>query len=183
MPAGDPVPLFAREDGGWLKGLQLTIDALNHQWQRNVIQFNRDRQRALWREWKLDRFAPWQMVVAVAGGVIAWAFGVLAWFASRRKRRERALTLWDDACRRLARAGLPRQDHEGPLAFAERATRRWPQFEIAFRAIGESFATLRYGNMANRESERLALLATLQRAIEALPRPSTLRAMPSGSAR
>jgi transglutaminase-like putative cysteine protease len=182
VPAGDPVPLFAREDGGWLKGLQLTIDAFNHQWQRNVIQFNRDRQRALWREWKLDRFAPWQMVVAVAGGVIAWAFGVLAWFASRRKRRERALTLWDDACRRLARAGLPRQDHEGPLAFAERATRRWPQFEIAFRAIGESFATLRYGNMANRESERLALLATLQRAIEALPRPSTLRAMPSGSA-
>lgn len=177
VPASDPVPLFAREDGGFLKGILLTLDALNHQWQRNVIQFNRDRQRALWRDWKLDRFAPWQMVAAVAAGVIAWGFGVLAWFAVRRKRRERALTLWEDACRRLARSGLPRLDHEGPLAFAERASRRWPQFEIAFHAIGESFATLRYGNMANRESERLALLATLERAIEALPRPGKLKAM------
>ena len=70
-------------------------------------------------------------------------------------------------------------DHEGPLAFAERASRRWPQFEIAFRAIGESFAMLRYGDMATRESERAALLATLERAIEALPRPSKLRAMAS----
>ena len=177
VPAGDPVPLFARADGGMLKNLQLMIDAINHQWQRNVVEFNRDRQRALWREWKLDQFAPWQMVVAVAGGVTAWGLGVLAWFAARRKRRERALTLWEDACRRLARSGLPRMEHEGPLAFAERASRRWPQFEIAFRAIGESFATLRYGDMARRERERAALLATLERAIEALPRPSKLRAM------
>jgi transglutaminase-like putative cysteine protease len=177
VPAGDPVPLFARADGGWLKSLQLTLDAINHQWRRNVIEFNRDRQRALWREWKIDRFAPWQIVAAVAGGVIAWAIAVLAWFAARRKRRERALTLWDDACRRLARGGLPRLEHEGPLAFAERASRRWPQFEIAFRAIGESYATLRYGDVARRDSERAALLATLQRAIEALPRPAKLRAM------
>ena len=177
VPAGDPVPLFAREDGGWLKSLQLTLDAINHQWQRNVVQFNRDRQRALWREWKVDEFAPWQIVAAVAAGVTAWGIAVLAWFAVRRKRKERALTLWESACRRLARGGLPRMEHEGPLAFAERASRRWPQFEIAFRAIGESFAMLRYGDMAKRESERAALLATLERAIEALPRAGKLRAM------
>jgi protein-glutamine gamma-glutamyltransferase len=85
--------------------------------------------------------------------------------------------LWDAACRRLAHGGLPRLDHEGPLAFAERASHRWPQFEIAFRAIGESFATLRYGDVAQRDSERAALLATLERAIEALPRASRLRTM------
>ena len=32
------------------------------------IQFNRDRQRALWREWKLDQFAPWQVAVAASVG-------------------------------------------------------------------------------------------------------------------
>jgi hypothetical protein len=36
---------------------------------------------------------------------------------------------------------------------------------------------LRYGDVARRDSERAALLATLQRAIEALPRPAKLRAM------
>jgi hypothetical protein len=108
---------------------------------------------------------------------MAWAIGVLAWFTARRKRRERAMTLWRDACRRLARAGLPRLSYEGPLAFSDRASRRWPQFEIALRAIGESFATLRYGAAANRDSERAALLATLARAIEALPASGKLRAM------
>jgi protein-glutamine gamma-glutamyltransferase len=177
VPAGEPVPLFARQDGGWLKNVQLIFDALNHQWQRNVVQFNRDRQRALWREWKLDGFAPWQIALAASVVVLAWAGGVFAWFAARRKRQERALTLWNDVCKRLARAGLPRFAHEGPLAFAERAARRWPQFAIAFRAIGDSFAALRYGTAARRDSERLALIATLERAIEVLPAPAALRGL------
>jgi hypothetical protein len=92
-------------------------------------------------------------------------------------RQERALALWNDVCRRLARAGLPRLAYEGPIAFAGRAAARWPQFEIAFRAIGESFATLRYGVADRREGDRLALLATLERAIEVLPAPGTLRAL------
>jgi transglutaminase-like putative cysteine protease len=177
VPASDPVPLFAREDGGWLKGLQLAVDAINHQWRRHVIEFNRDRQRALWRDWKIDDFAPWQMVAAVAAGVVGWAIAVLLAFALRRKRRERAIALWESVCRRLARAGLPRLSYEGPLAFSERAALRWPQFDIAFRAIGESFAALRYGTAASRASERAALLATLERAIDALPRSSRLRTM------
>ena len=57
-----------------------------------------------------------------------------------------------------------------------RAALRWPQFDIAFRAIGESFAALRYGS-ERRDSERLALIATLERAIDVLPAPATLRAM------
>jgi transglutaminase-like putative cysteine protease len=176
VAAGEPVPLFAREDGGWLKSAQLAFDALNHQWRRNVVQFNRDRQRALFRDWRLDQFDPWQVAVGASAALLAWAGGVFAWFAARRKRQERALTLWADACRRLARAGLPRHTHEGPLAFAERAASRWPQFAIAFRAMGDSFAALRYGD-ATRESERLALIATLERAIDVLPAPATLRAL------
>jgi len=177
VPANDPVPLFARQDGSWLKSMQLTLDAINHQWHRNVVQFNRDRQRALWREWRLDEIAPWEMVAGAALAVLAWAGAVLAWFAARRKRQERTLALWNDVCRRLARAGLPRFAYEGPLAFSERAASRWPQFAIAFRAIGDSFAALRYGNAERRESERAALVATLERAIEVLPTPATLRTM------
>jgi len=176
VAANEPVPLFARQDGSLLKDLQLAVDAFNHEWRRNVVQFNRDRQRALWREWKLDQFAPWQVAIAASIALLAWAGGVFAWFAARRKRQERALTLWNDVCRRLARAGLPRFNYEGPVAFAGRAASRWPQFDIAFRAIGESFAVLRYGS-ERRDSERLALIATLERAIDVLPAPATLRTM------
>ena len=61
LPAGEPIPLLARLDDTFLKSLQLSWDAINHDWRRNVIGFNFDRQRALWREWKLNVLAPWQI--------------------------------------------------------------------------------------------------------------------------
>ncbi len=177
LPAGEPVPFLARLDVTWLANLQLAWDAFNHDWRRNVVGFNRDRQRSLWREWRLDRFAPWQGVVLVTAVVFAWGGLVVGWLMWRRRRQERTLVLWADLNRRLARAGLPRQPHEGPLAFATRAAQRWPQFAIAFAAIGESFAALRYGAVPV-ERERDALVATLERAIEVLPSPAALRGTP-----
>ena len=98
---------------------------------------------------------------------------VVGWLMWKRRHQERALVLWDDLNRRLASAGLPRHSYEGPLDFAKRAATRWPQFAIAFSAIGESFAELRYGAI-DVGRERDALVATLERAIEVLPAPATL---------
>jgi len=180
LPEGEPIPLFSRLDGGWLKDLGLVLDSINHSWRNHVVDFNYQRQRALWREMSLDVFAPWQLVVAVAAAAALWGGGILLWLAARRRRKERALVLWDDVCRRLARAGLPREAHEGPLAFAQRAAARWPQFAIAFAAIGEAYATLRYGALAPESRDRAALVATLKHAIDALPASSRLRSAASG---
>jgi transglutaminase-like putative cysteine protease len=175
LPSYEHVPLLARLDGGWLKDLGLTWDAVNHGWRRHVVDFNYQRQRAMWRDYELDRFSPWEVVAVLAVLASLWSFAVLLWLAIRRRRMERALVLWEDVCRRLARGGLPRQPHEGPLAFVERAARRWPQFGIALSAIGEAYATLRYGSLSDQSSERAALVATLEHAIDALPPPSALR--------
>ena len=175
LPAGELAPFLARFDAGWLRDLGLAWDAANHAWSRHVIEFNYQRQRSFWRELRLNLFAPWEIVALLAAIAAAWAGAVLVWLASRRRRKERALALWEDICRRLARAGLPRQQHEGPLAFAERAAVRWPQFAIALAAIGETYATLRYGNLGRESRERAALLATLEHAIDALPSPAKLR--------
>ncbi len=174
LPAGERVPFFARLDASWLKTLELTWDAINHDWRRNVVGFNYERQRSLWRDWRLDGFVPWQIVMMAAAAVFAWAGLLAAWLLFRRRRQERALVLWDDLCRRLARAGLPRHGYEGPVAFAQRAAQRWPQFAIAFAAIGQSFSTLRYGETAA-PRQREALVATLERAIDVLPASAALR--------
>jgi transglutaminase-like putative cysteine protease len=174
LAAGEPLPFLARLDGTWLANVQLAWDAFNYDWRRNVVGFNRDRQRSLWREWKLDQLAIWQGATLVALFLAGWGSLVVGWLMWKRRHQERALVLWDDLNRRLARAGLPRHPHEGPLAFAARAAARWPQFAIAFAAIGESFAVLRYGAVVVAQ-ERTALVATLERAIEVLPAPATLR--------
>jgi transglutaminase-like putative cysteine protease len=177
LPAAD-LPFLARLDANWLTNVQLAWDAFNYDWRRNVVGFNRDRQRSLFRDWRLDDFAPWQAVFVVALMVFAWGALVVGWLMWKRRHQERALVLWDDLNRRLASAGLPRHPYEGPLDFAKRAAARWPQFAIAFSAIGESFAELRYGAI-DLTRDREALVATLQRAIEVLPAPATLRSTPA----
>jgi transglutaminase-like putative cysteine protease len=181
LPSSELVPFLARLNINWIKTVQLAWDAFNHDWRRNVIGYNNERQRSLWREWRLDRFAPWQLVALLAVFIFGWGALVVGWLLWKRRRQERALVLWDDLNRRLARAGMPRQAHEGPIAFAQRAAARWPQFAIAFAAIGESFAELRYGPV-DEGSERDALVATLERAIDVLPKPATLRAGAPGAA-
>lgn len=174
VPATDPVPLFARGDTGWINGVQLALDAINYRWRRNVIEFDHDRQRALWRDWGLDRFPPWQAATFATAVVLIWAGAVFAAFAARRRRGERTARLWSALCRRLARAGLPRPAWEGPIAYASRAAHRWPQFAIAFGAIGNAYAMLRFGPVS--DDERSALVATLARAIDVLPSAAALRA-------
>jgi len=98
-------PFLARLDSTWLRDVRLTWDAFNHDWRRNVVGFNYDRQRSLWRDMKLDRFAAWQIVVGLAAVLFLWGVLVVGWLMWKRRRQERALVLWDDLNRRLARAG------------------------------------------------------------------------------
>jgi transglutaminase-like putative cysteine protease len=182
LPEGEPVPRFARLGGGWLKNMQLALDALNHAWRRDVVGFDNARQRELWRAFDLTaRTAPWAIGAAVLA-LGAWGAALIALMAWRRRHAERAIVLWRRACARLAAAGLPRQAWEGPLDFAARASARWPQFAIAFAAIAESYAALRYADTSARPAEREALVATLARAVDVLPPAASLRTL-GGAAR
>jgi hypothetical protein len=182
LASDEPIPLLARLDDSFLKSLQLSWDAINHDWRRNVIGFNFQRQRSLWREWRLNTMAPWQVTSIVAALATTWIGGLLGWLAWRRRRQDRARALWDRVCARLGRAGLPRAVHEGPLAYAERAGARWPQFAKALDVIGHSYAELRYGSVAAHADttlERASALWRLRRAVRILPGATTLRRVPA----
>jgi transglutaminase-like putative cysteine protease len=181
VPASDPIPMLARLDDTFLKSFQLSWDAINHGWRRNVVGFNFDRQRALWREWKLMSLAPWQVTSVVLMIAGLWVAALFAWLAWRRRRQDRARALWDAMCRRLARAGLPRAAYEGPVDYVERAASRWPEHTGTFGVIGESYAQLRYGPVAAHADttlERASALWRLKHALDLLPSPAELRATP-----
>ena len=181
VPASDPIPMLARLDDTFLKSFQLSWDAINHDWRRNVIGFNFDRQRALWREWKLNVLAPWQITTVVIAIAAIWVGALFAWLAWRRRRQDRARALWDTMCARLARAGLPRAAYEGPVDYVERAASRWPEFTSTFTIIGDSYAALRYGPAAAHADttlERASALWRLKHALDLLPSIAQLRAAP-----
>ena len=172
LPLGEPVPLLARLDSHWAKGLQLAWDALNHDWRRLVVGFNHERQRSLWQELDLGRLPAWQMTtIAILIGT-AWLGLLLGWLAWRRRRRDPVHAMWQTLCRRLARAGVAREVHEGPLAYTARAARRWPEFAAVFDIVGEAYAQLRYG--PDVRAERRAAERRLRRALRVLPRARQL---------
>ncbi len=171
LPAGEPVPYLARLEMTWLKSLRLQWDAINYQWQRGIVGFNIERQRDLLRDFGLDNLRPVQLVLVIAGVVLAWGLAVLGFSRIRRTRSAPEVADWSRACRRLARAGLARRPDEGPLDYAERAAARWPRWSSLLRSIAASYAQLHYGP---RSEQRSALLAQLRASVDALPRARTL---------
>jgi len=177
LAAGEPVPLLARLDGHWFKSLQLAWDAVNHDWRRMVIGFNHERQRSLWRELDIDDLPGWQIAGVASAVGAGWLGLLLGWLAWRRRRRDPVHAMWQAFCRRLGRAGIARERHEGPLDYTARAARRWPEFAAAFRVIGEAYAELRYGPDAGAASRarRDAARKRLHRALQVLPRARALQ--------
>ncbi|MDQ6619424.1 MAG: DUF3488 and DUF4129 domain-containing transglutaminase family protein [Pseudomonadota bacterium] len=175
LPADDRVPYFARQEG-WFKQAQLAWDALNYDWRRYIVGFNSAQQQSLWRFLGLDQWLPWQIALGVSIFTGLWAAGLLLWFRLRQRQRDdRIATLWSSLCTRLARAGLPRAQHEGPLAYATRAAERWPAFAAAFAVIGDSYAEVRYGPSPANVTAGERAIARLRHAIAVLPRARTLR--------
>ncbi len=115
LSAGEAIPLFMRLDAGWLKDMRFLWDAANHSWRRDIVGFNRVRQRELWRNLEFDTLAAWKIATVAFALVMTWAGAIVGLSALHRRRREPALALWDAICERLARAGLKRHSHEGPL--------------------------------------------------------------------
>ncbi len=177
LPAGEPVPLLARLDSHWIKTLQLAWDAVNHDWRRLVVGFNHERQRSLWRELEIDNLPGWQIAGVAAAVGAGWLGLLLGWLAWRRRQRDPVRAMWQAFCRRLRRAGVPREPHEGPLDYTTRAARRWPEFAAAFRVIGEAYAELRYGpdGGAAADRRREAAEKRLRRALQVLPRAGQLQ--------
>src|SRR6185436_19939065 len=71
LGADEPVPLFARLDGGWLKGAQLTFDAMNHAWRRNLVGFDRQRTRARMGGHRAGAFGPRPREARARAGAVA----------------------------------------------------------------------------------------------------------------
>lgn len=155
LPEGERVPLLAQLDQSLAKSLRLHWDAVNYRWQRWVVEFNRERQQLLWKNLGLPRPQPWQVVAALVALGGLW-LGMLALWLLRRRRRDPAQRAWEKFCAQLARGGLPRPEHEAPIAYARRAAKRWPAAAELIERVALAYCRARYG--ARRDSHALAEL-------------------------
>ncbi len=141
--------------------------AMNAWWQDSVVGFNSRKQLDIF-EFIGFSDADWRSVALLLGGGSLLWFLALLW-ALREKsaplRRDPLTRAWRKLERRLARAGLPRAAHEGPLDFAARIGALRPTLADELQSIAREYAALRFGPAPDAMRERLQ---ALRRAIDAL---------------
>ncbi len=145
LPAGEPLPVMARLDLDWLRQLRFRWEAINNRWNQWVLGYNPERQRELLQDLGLGDI-DWRgmaALLATLSGLILMA--ITAWALWQRPRHDVAQRLWLRFCRRLARAGIPREPWEGPQAYADRVARERPELAAAVHAAADAYAAARYG--------------------------------------
>jgi len=136
-------PLLAHLLQGW--------DALNTAWNERIVKFDVSTQLGI-----LERLgvhaADWTaLVTALGAGLVGW-LAWIAWHIGRSagpRPADRLARAYTRLCNKLARAGIARDAHEGPLAYAERIGRRRPDLAARARPLLARYAHLRFGPLSD----------------------------------
>ena len=135
----------------WLNTTLERWEALNGWWNERVVGFNNRSQLDLLSALGFHspelRDAGWVFATAL----LLWLLWI-SWQLGRPRgppspdRLARAYSL---LCRKLSRAGLPRQPHHGPLTYAQLIVKHRPDLFPSVAPLLDQYATLRYGPSAS----------------------------------
>lgn len=153
LPDGVSLPRSARASNPLIHQLALTLDSMANAWNQTVLGYNLETQRALLTRAGLDDTS-WRtlaVMLIAATGVITLLLALLT-LRNRAHKRDPALALYRAFCAKAARAGVVRDDAEGPLDFALRFATARPDIAPAAQAITQLYVALRYKNI-NKNNE------------------------------
>ena len=155
LPSESSVPRMARQAPSFLRDMQLRWDAINHHWQRLIIDFDNDSQASLWERTGLGMPSMLQMTVmmiVVTGVWSAFVLGVPRPGSRKLPVQER---YWQSLSQLLQSRALIRGRDETPTEFLQRAAMQWPAHEIRWQRLQAAFTQLRFQRL---ESDQHQLL-------------------------
>jgi hypothetical protein len=166
LPDEASVPRLARLESGWLRDAQLRWDALNHHWQRLIVDFDDDSQQKFWDRLGFGQPALWQITVIVLMLAAAWCAAVLGVPRLTRSSLPAEERQWQRLCRLLRARKLVRAADETPTEYLQRAGTHWPAQAARLQALQQLFDALRFQRLS--EAERSVKQQELQRQLRRL---------------
>ena len=146
MSDSEPVPGRLMRNNALLSQIRLAWDAANTFWNDQVVEFSETQQRWLSNHIGIDEVSwKWSGVALVAIFVIFFAVlsAYLAW-----RFRPRALDpvqqVYEELCRKLAKANMPKLTHEGPNDYLNRVATARPQIAKLVAEARTIYVNLRY---------------------------------------
>lgn len=155
LPDESSVPRMARQAPGILRDMQLRWDAINHHWQRLVIDFDNDSQANLWERTGLGIPSPLQLTVTMIVVMGLWSAFVLGVPRPGGKKLPVQERCWQRLTRLLQSRALTREHNETPAEYLQRATRQWPAHELRWQRLQAAFAQLRFQRLAPDKQQAL----------------------------
>lgn len=149
LAADTPLPLFvgASYSNHWLNKMRLLWDNLNFQWDKWVVAFGPEKQRALLHHLGFDH-PDWRLMISlmmISLGVLVVIYAGLAGWRNRPPRKDPIVALYEQFGRRMATVGLGPEPSEGPSDYAQRLRRLRPDIARQVKAITSLYADIRYG--------------------------------------
>ncbi len=162
-------PLHMQLNNGLLQELVFYWDAMDNQWTQWVIGYDDKLQQALLNR-LFNQKLPFAEIILYMVISFMLMLLVISLFIIRPWKRPRLEPLqrsYQQFCNKLAKRGVRRQDHEGPLDFAQRAAQQLPQQAASIELISRLYMRLRYQPAS---SERL--LTQFQRLVKKFRPPA-----------
>lgn len=155
LGSDEPVPYLVRTSGEFVYRIAMAWDYVNAAWNRWFLAYGPKLQSNFMQYLGLPTTR--SMILALT--ILVTAFlAVLGIILARQTRppapSDPVQAAWLKLCRRLARAGPPRQAWEGPLDYAERASRARPEEAATIRDLARRYARLRYRGGRRVEQEQ-----------------------------
>jgi len=151
------LPFMARNPPKWLRNLSLNWDALANQWNQWVLGYDGERQFAFMTRMGMESITWQKMALNMAAG-LGLLVALFALFMLRhlyvRIRTDKVQAAWIRLCKKLAKAGLPRAQHEGALDYAARIASARPDFAEVMHDLANRYNALRYGKIQDEQSRR-----------------------------
>jgi transglutaminase-like putative cysteine protease len=131
----------------WLASMLQRWDAINTWWNDRVVKFNYEDQLRLLERLGIKSPGAEQLGWAFGAGLVGWLLWI-AWHigrAGRRSRPDKLARAYSALCKKLDRAGVTREAHQGPLAFASAISKHRPDLAGTVESLLVRYAQLRYG--------------------------------------
>ncbi len=135
---------FTNKNYGWLKKSRQLWLSLDYSWQRWVVQYNTGNQSRFLSSFGINNLKTmlhWMI------GLIIFITSLLAVYLFKNSPRstDKAALYYLKFCRKLAKAGLPRQMNESANDFAIRVKHHFPEQQQHITKITRLYNQLRYG--------------------------------------
>ncbi|HEV2227630.1 MAG TPA: DUF3488 and transglutaminase-like domain-containing protein [Steroidobacteraceae bacterium] len=147
LPEAMPASTRLLRGAPWLVHLLQRWDAANAWWNDRVVKFDYAAQIGVLERLGIRSADAWALGWAFVSALLAW-LALVSWHmrgAARCARPDPLARAYARLCRKLARTGLVRAPHQGPLDYAQALRGRHPAAADGAYALLSGYARLRYG--------------------------------------